>query len=62
MITSKYILPLGTVGMDNHADVGGKNASLGQMLQHLAPLGINIPPVLLLRWPHIKIHRAQLAG
>lgn len=31
------------VGMDDVAFVGGKNASLGEMLQFLKPLGVNIP-------------------
>lgn len=43
MKTAKYILKLEEVG---HADVpivGGKNASLGEMLQNLTQLGISIP-------------------
>ncbi len=43
MKTANYILKLEEVG---HADVpivGGKNASLGEMLQNLTELGINIP-------------------
>jgi pyruvate, water dikinase len=38
-----YILPLGQVGINDIDRVGGKNASLGEMLQYLTPLGINIP-------------------
>lgn len=43
MNTSSFIVPLGQVGINNIDFVGGKNASLGEMLQHLSPLGINIP-------------------
>ena len=32
------------VGMDDVGLVGGKNASLGEMVQHLVPKGIPIPP------------------
>lgn len=43
MNTNSFIVPLGQVGISNIDFVGGKNASLGEMLQHLTPLGINIP-------------------
>lgn len=38
-----YILRLNEVGINDISQVGGKNASLGEMIQNLAPLGINIP-------------------
>lgn len=38
-----YILPLDKVGINDIDKVGGKNASLGEMLQNLSRLGINIP-------------------
>ncbi|QIK38066.1 phosphoenolpyruvate synthase [Caldichromatium japonicum] len=34
---------LSDVGMDDVPIVGGKNASLGEMIRHLAPLGIRVP-------------------
>lgn len=37
------ILPLQAVGMKDIDLVGGKNASLGEMLQNLTKLGVNIP-------------------
>ncbi|MGZ5134250.1 MAG: phosphoenolpyruvate synthase, partial [Flavitalea sp.] len=43
MSNSNFIVPLSQVGMGDVEWVGGKNASLGEMIQHLAPLGINIP-------------------
>lgn len=39
----KFILELGQVGIGDIEIVGGKNASLGEMIQHLSSLGINIP-------------------
>ncbi len=42
-MTNKYILNFTEVGKKDVALVGGKNSSLGEMYQHLQPLGINIP-------------------
>lgn len=39
----KYTLPLKSVGINDIPLVGGKNASLGEMLQNLTLLGVNIP-------------------
>lgn len=38
-----YILPLAKVSLDDLPRVGGKNASLGEMLRELEPLGIQVP-------------------
>ncbi len=38
-----YTLPLKSVGINDIPLVGGKNASLGEMLQHLTELGVSIP-------------------
>lgn len=38
-----YILWFEEVGIDHVALVGGKNASLGEMIRHLAPLGVDVP-------------------
>ena len=40
---NNYILPLHEVGMQDLHKVGGKNASLGEMLQNLSSLNISIP-------------------
>ncbi|WP_152351588.1 phosphoenolpyruvate synthase [Brachybacterium subflavum] len=37
------VLPLESVGLDDLARVGGKNASLGEMLGALADLGVRVP-------------------
>lgn len=39
----KYILALADADMTKLEQVGGKNASLGEMLQHLTHLGVNVP-------------------
>ena len=39
----KYIRFFETIGINDVGLVGGKNASLGEMVQHLTPLGVNIP-------------------
>ena len=31
------------IGMDDLDQVGGKNASLGEMVSHLSDLGVNVP-------------------
>lgn len=40
---NKFIVELSQVGIDDIETVGGKNASLGEMIQNLSSLGINIP-------------------
>lgn len=42
-MTSPIIMQLNQAGIKDIELVGGKNASLGEMLQHLTPLGIRIP-------------------
>ena len=39
----KYIIDLKNVSLTDVNTVGGKNASLGEMLQHLGTLGIKVP-------------------
>src|SRR5688500_2896074 len=39
----RYIIPFSELTMKDLADVGGKNASLGEMIRNLSPLGIAIP-------------------
>lgn len=38
-----YIVWLDQVGMNDVASVGGKNASLGEMISHLARVGVKVP-------------------
>ncbi|GIW65294.1 MAG: hypothetical protein KatS3mg093_273 [Candidatus Parcubacteria bacterium] len=39
----KFILNFNEIGIDDIPEVGGKNASLGEMLRNLSPAGVNIP-------------------
>ena len=41
--STSYLADLDKVGMNDIEQVGGKNASLGEMLQNLSQLGIQIP-------------------
>ena len=43
MNPSVYLADLDKVGINDIDQVGGKNASLGEMLQNLGQLGIKIP-------------------
>ena len=42
-MNNQFILELSQVGINDIEIVGGKNASLGEMIQNLTSLGINIP-------------------
>lgn len=41
---TRYCLGLDEIGLDDVPRVGGKTASLGEMAQHLASVGIDVPP------------------
>lgn len=43
LMANNFILPLNKVGINDIEIVGGKNASLGEMIQFLSALGVNIP-------------------
>ena len=40
---NKYIIPFGELTMQDVGQVGGKNASLGEMIRNLTSLGISVP-------------------
>lgn len=40
---TEYVISLDQLCMEDVPRVGGKNASLGEMLQNLAPLGVSVP-------------------
>ena len=42
-MNNKYIVDLAEVQLSDLELVGGKNASLGEMIQNLGKLGVNIP-------------------
>ncbi len=39
-----YVIDFNDIGMHDVARVGGKNASLGEMVNHLAQAGVRVPP------------------
>ena len=41
--TQAFVLWFDEVGIDDIPLVGGKNASLGEMIQQLVPKGVNVP-------------------
>src|SRR5918997_212925 len=43
MQDATYIRWFSSLGRDDVATVGGKNASLGELYQHLKPLGVDVP-------------------
>ena len=43
LLMSDYILQLNQLGMKDLPQVGGKNASLGEMITHLSNLGVSVP-------------------
>ena len=40
---SAYILPFEKLGRHDVDSVGGKNSSLGEMISHLAKMGVSVP-------------------
>jgi pyruvate,water dikinase len=43
VMTGAYIIDFGSIGMGDVHRVGGKNASLGEMIKHLAEAGVRVP-------------------
>ncbi len=42
-LSAQYTLPFSAIGLADIARVGGKNASLGELLCSLTPLGVRVP-------------------
>ena len=42
-MNTKNVIWLDQLGINDIDQVGGKNASLGEMIQNLAKLGVNVP-------------------
>jgi pyruvate,water dikinase len=55
----RFIRPFETLGLDDVPLVGGKNASFGEMIQALAPLGVRVPAGFALT---ADAYRALLSG
>ncbi len=43
MTGPRYVIPFGGITLESLAEVGGKNASLGELLRELSPHGIRVP-------------------
>lgn len=43
MTSNTFVIPFDQLGLGDIESVGGKNASLGEMIQHLAGMGVNVP-------------------
>jgi pyruvate,water dikinase len=41
--SEQLVVPLAQVGLESIPEVGGKNASLGEMIQQLGPAGVQVP-------------------
>ncbi len=50
------ILPFGAIGIADVPLVGGKNASLGEMVRHLAPSGVRVPDGFAVTAPAYRLH------
>jgi pyruvate,water dikinase len=42
-VESPLVVPLASVGLESIPQVGGKNASLGELIRHLRPAGVQVP-------------------
>jgi pyruvate,water dikinase len=42
-MNNAHILWMNKIGMDDVSQVGGKNASLGEMIRALVPQGVRVP-------------------
>lgn len=62
---TRYTIPLKEVSLDNIGMVGGKSASLGEMIQKLQPLGINVPDGFAVTvdsyWAYLKFNKLDEA-
>jgi len=55
----RYVVPLRDVTIDDIARVGGKNASLGEMIQGLRGAGVNVPDGFALTADAFRLHLAE---
>jgi pyruvate,water dikinase len=57
--TARYTLPFGELGLNDIARVGGKNASLGELIAELAPLGVRVPDGFAITAEAFRAHLAE---
>lgn len=58
MKSVRYVIPLGELTIADVPRVGGKNASLGEMIRELAPLGVRVPPGFAVTADAFRLHLA----
>ena len=53
---ASYVIPFRELDLSRISDVGGKNASLGELIQHLDPLGVRVPDGFALTGGAFQLH------
>ncbi len=63
-MASDFVLWFRDLGLDDLAQVGGKNASLGEMTRHLGAAGVPVPPGFAVTTEAFRLHleRARVDG
>jgi pyruvate,water dikinase len=54
-----YVIPFGSIGLADLPEVGGKNASLGELMAALAPAGVRVPDGFALTVAAFRLHLAE---
>ncbi len=57
--SGKYVIPFNAITLDQVAQVGGKNASLGEMVHALVPKGIQVPDGFAVTADAFRVHLSQ---
>jgi pyruvate,water dikinase len=57
--TNRYVLPFREISLDDVPIVGGKNASLGEMIRELTPLGVRVPDGFATTADAFRLHLQQ---
>jgi pyruvate,water dikinase len=59
MTTARYVVPFTAVGLDAIAEVGGKNASLGELINALSATGVRVPQGFALTAAAFRLHLSE---
>jgi pyruvate,water dikinase len=59
MDPAPYVLPFRNIGIGDVPTVGGKNASLGEMIRELVPLGVRVPDGFAITAEAFRLHLRQ---
>jgi pyruvate,water dikinase len=54
--SASYVIPFRELDLSRIGEVGGKNASLGELIQHLDPLGVRVPDGFALTGGAFQLH------